>query len=48
MILERYELPQLAEMTVLDGENETAPGSTISAPATSGPLIPIPVIVEEC
>ena len=48
MTLERYELPELAEMTVLDGENDTEPGSTIPAPGVSGPLIPIPVIVEDC
>jgi hypothetical protein len=45
--LELDELPWLLEVTVVEGPALT-PGDAIGIPATNGPLVPVPVISDEC
>ena len=45
--LELDEFPWLLEITVVEGA-PLEPGEAIGIPQTDGPLIPVPVVVEEC
>jgi predicted phage baseplate assembly protein len=45
--LELNELPWLLELTVVEGP-PLEPGEAIGIPLTEGPLVPVPVVVEEC
>lgn len=41
------ELPWLAEITVVEGA-PLAPGEAIGAPSVDGPIVPVPILLEEC
>ena len=48
VILQKYEVPELVEITVIEGPlNTLEPGQTVAAPPLSQ-VVPIPVIREEC
>ena len=45
--LEKYEVAELTEITVVEGALTIAPGQSIE-PTASGVPVPIPIIREEC
>jgi hypothetical protein len=46
--LKKYEVPDLAEITVIEGPLSLLPGQSVAAPPMSNQLVPIPIIREEC
>ena len=47
--LKKYEVPELVEITVVEGPlGPLAPGQSVAPPPVSNQLVPIPVIREEC
>jgi hypothetical protein len=46
--LKKYEVPELVEITVVEGPVPLAPGQSVAPPPVSNQLVPIPVIREEC
>jgi hypothetical protein len=46
--LELYEVPELAEISVVEGPKIPEPGQAVVPPATPTVAVPIPIIREEC
>jgi Baseplate J-like protein len=46
--LAKYEVPELSEITVIEGPLTLLPGQSVEAPPSSGVPVPIPIIREEC
>lgn len=47
--LQKYEVPELVEITVIEGPlGSLEPGQTVAAPALPPQVVPIPIIREEC
>lgn len=45
--LERDEVPELAAITVVEGPGKP-PGEDLAPPAPAGPIVPVPIVREEC
>jgi hypothetical protein len=46
--LAKYEVPELGEITVIEGPLNLLPGQSVEPPPSSGVPVPIPIIREEC
>lgn len=48
VLLEKYEVPELAEISVVEGALTFAPGQSIEPPPSGVVPVPIPILREEC